>query len=533
MSGFSFGAPAAGSTPNNQQSGFSLTAPKTMATATPTLGGLGGFGSTAATPAFGAAAPAFGAPAATPAFGAAAATPAFGAAAATPAFGAATGTPPFGAASSAPAFGAATSAPAFGAAASTPAFGATQSAAPAFGTTAAPAFGATPATSAPAFGTSFSFGAPTATAAASTAATGTTFGFGATSSAATASTAPTLSFGAAAATSAAGTGTVPTLGLGGAATGTSFSFGKPAATTSASLNFGTTTTTTLGGGLFGKPATTAATATAPTPFVGLGGIDVSSNKPKPGESKQDIKVKETQVPDEIARTVDALKTYIKTQKTLSSDIGRTSTSKLTNVSGEILNLQWALQEIANSVEANYNQIKLLRKETSKTIQSVEMAQRTQDTPVGLQFENNAPFQFFQNLVAKYEHDLINFRQQIALTERHMHSLTNPQNVAPEDLKRGFQQINESFISLAGRLHEIHQKVEAQKEQYLNLRKYRLRDNTDVFAKLDNPETKVDTSRITAGPTPFSNITAISNFGKSFGNSALSGTAQASGAQQGK
>ncbi|XP_075145938.1 nuclear pore complex protein Nup58 [Haematobia irritans] len=468
MSGFSFGTPAAG-TAGAQQSGFSLGAPKTLATGTPTLGGFG-------------AAPSFGA--------------------------------------------AATSTPAFGAAAtSTPSFGAPQSAAPTFGTAAAPAFGSTPATSAPAFGSSFSFGAPTA---ASTAPTGTSFGFGATS------TAPTLSFGAPAATSVAGTASVPTLGLGNTGTNTNFSFGKPATTTSASLNFGTTTTTTLGGGLFGKPATTAATATAPTPFVGLGGIDVSSNKPKPGESKQDIKVKETQVPDEIARTVDALKTHIKTQKTLSSDIGRTSTSKLTNVSGEIMNLQWALQEIANSVEANYNQIKLLRKETSKTIQSVEMAQRTQDTPVGLQFENNAPFQFFQNLVAKYEHDLINFRQQIALTERHMHSLTNPQNVAPEDLKRGFQQINESFISLAGRLHEIHQKVEAQKEQYLNLRKYRLRDNTDVFAKLDKPETKVDTSRITAGPTPFSNITAISNFGKSFGNSTLSGTAQGgSSTQQGK
>lgn len=439
-----------------------------------------------------------------------------------PTFGSTTAAPAFGAATSTPAFGAATATPSFGAATSTPAFGAA--------TTSTPSFGATPATSAPAFGTSFSFGAP----AASTAATGTSFGFGGTSSAAPASSAaPTLSFGTA--TSSANTGSVPTLGggLGGAAaTGTSFSFGKPATTTSASLNFGTTTTTTLGSGLFGKPATTAATSTAPTPFVGLGGIDVSSNKPKPGESKQDIKVKETQVPDEIVRTVDALKTYIKTQKTLSSDIGRTSTSKLTNVSGEIMNLQWALQEIANSVEANYNQIKLLRKETSKTIQSVEMAQRTQDTPVGLQFENNAPFQFFQNLVAKYEHDLINFRQQIALTERHMHSITNPQNVAPEDLKRGFQQINESFISLAGRLHEIHQKVEAQKEQYLNLRKYRLRDNTDVFAKLDNPEVKVDTSRITAGPTPFSNITAISNFGKSFGNPTLSGT-QGSVAQQGK
>ncbi|XP_065355065.1 nuclear pore complex protein Nup58 [Calliphora vicina] len=414
-------------------------------------------------------------------------------------------------------FGATTQATGFGATAAAPAFGAPQQAA-------APAFGATATSAAPAFGgSSFSFGTPTSAAPATA---GTSFGFGAQQAAASSAAAPSLNFAAPVATSAANTGALPSLGLGGGLGGGNFSFMKPAATTSASISFGTTTTTTLGGqpaagGLFGKPLTTTTAAPAPAPFVGLGGLDVSSSKPKPGDSKQDIKVKETQVPEEIAKTVDSLKTHIKTQKTLSSDIGRTSTSKLTNVSGEIFNLQWALQEISNSVEANYNHIKLLRKETSKTIQSVEMAQRTQDTPVGLQFENNAPFQFFQYLVAKYEQDLINFRQQIALTERHMHSLTNPQNVAPEDLKRGFLQINESFISLAGRLHEIHQKVEAQKDQYLNLRKYRLRDSTNVFAQLDNPEAKVDTTRITAGPTPFSNITAVSNFGKSFSNSSAS------------
>lgn len=480
MSGFSFGAPAANNPQQPAASAFSFGAPKQANT-------TGGFGATTA------AAPAFGAQPAASGFGAQTAATGFGA---QPAFGG------FGSAQPA--------APAFGAAA-TPAFGAQTAAAPAFGAlgTAPPAFGATAATSAaaPSFGTSsFSFGTQAANAAAASiaptaaSAAPTNFSFGAAASTATSSALPTLSNT---------TTALPTLGLGGG----SFSFAKPAATTSASLNFGTVTTTTTA---------------APAPFVGLGGIEMGASQPKAGDSKQDIKVKETQVPDEIAKTVDALKSYVKTQKTLSSDIGRTSTSKLSSVSGEMVNLQWTLQEISNSVEANYNQIKLLRKETSKTIQSVEMAQRTQDTPVGLQFENNAPFQFFQNLVAKYEHDLINFRQQITLTERHMHSLTNPQNVSPEDLKRGFKQINESFISLAGRLHEIHQKVEAQKEQYLNLRKYRLRDNTNVFAKLDAQEDKVDTSRITAGPTPFSNITAISNFGKSFHSAAAGASAGGGG-----
>uniref|UniRef100_A0A1A9WTX7 Uncharacterized protein n=1 Tax=Glossina brevipalpis TaxID=37001 RepID=A0A1A9WTX7_9MUSC len=389
-------------------------------------------------------------------------------------------------------------------------------------TAAAPTFGA-PSTSgtfgspAPAFGTtntamsSFGFGGQTPIASAAP-----NFNFGTLATAAT-TTASALQ------QQPTNTTTASTFGLG----ATNFSFGKPAtATTLASINFGTTTTTSLGSGLFAKAATTTtpATTTTTTPFVGLGGIDFSSTQPKAGDCIQDIiKIKETQVPDEIAKTVDDLKSYIKIQKTLSSDIGRTSTSKLTNVSSEIINFKWVLPEMSNAVESNYNLIKLLRKETSRTIQSVEMAQRTQDTPVGLQFENNAPFQFFESLVMKYEQDLIAFREQIALIERHMHSLMNPEIITPDDIKSCFRHINGSFISLAGRLHQLHEKIEEQKEQYLNLRKYRLRDNSDVFAKLDDPETAVDTTRITAGPTPFSNISAISSFGKSFNNSAAAAT----------
>ncbi|EDW59610.2 nuclear pore complex protein Nup58 [Drosophila virilis] len=464
---------------------------------------LPSFGSTTTAPAFGAAsaAPAFGATNPAPAFGAANPAPAFGATSAAPAFGSFNTAPAFGTATATPTVGAPPGASAFGASAASSAFGAAPTAAPAFGApAAAPAFGAATATVAP----SFNFSTPTTSAP---------------------TTAPPA-FGS--------TAMPATLGAGVGA----FSFNKPQATTAASLNFNTTTTTAtaqpfnanlrLGGsntfapagtgGIFGKPLTTGAQPTAAPPvFVGLGGIDVSATQPKLGDNKQDgIKIKETQVPDEIVKTVDALKSYIKQQKTISSDIGRTSTSKLSNVSHEITNLRWVLQNVANSVDANNRHIKQLRSETAKAIQSLEMAQRTQDTPAGLQFENSAPFQYFQCLVAKYEEDLIAFRQQILLTESHMHALANPQSISPDDLKRGFRQLNESFISLAGRLHELHQRVEEQKEHYLNLRRYRMRDATNVFAEIDNPAVQLlEPQRISSGPTPFSNISAMSTLNKSY------------------
>ncbi|EDW96048.1 nuclear pore complex protein Nup58 [Drosophila yakuba] len=486
------------------------------------------FGAATSTTSFGAApgtTSLFAAPATTPAFGAPAATPAFRAPAATPAFGAtSTATPAFGATSTAaPAFGAATATPAFGAAAATPAFGA-PAATSAFGAPASTsAFGAPAASTAfgaPASTQVSAFGAPAP-------AVGTvapTFSFATPATSAPTTAPPAFGFGTTATTAAAAMPASLGSGIG------SFAFAKPQATTAASLNFSTTTTTAtaqpfntglklgttnattaLGGGIFGKPAGQAAAPAAST-FVGLGGIDVSATQPKLGDNKQDgIKIKETQVPDEIVKTVDALKAYIKQQKTISSDIGRTSTSKFTNVSHEITNLKWALQNMASLVEGSNQQIRLMRQETVKAIQSLEMAQRTQDTPAGLQFENSAPFQYFQCLVAKYEQDLIAFRQQIALTERHMHALSNPQSISPEDLKRGFRQLNESFISLAGRLHEVHQRVEEQKEHYLNLRRYRLRDATNVFERIDNPPLpSVEPQRISSGPTPFSNISALMN-----------------------
>ncbi|EDX12318.1 nuclear pore complex protein Nup58 [Drosophila simulans] len=506
------------------------------------------FGAATSTPTFGAApgtTSLFAAPAATPAFGAPAATPAFGAPASTPGFGAtSTATPAFGTAAATPAFGVPAATSAFGAPAATPAFGAT-AATPAFGATAAtPAFGAPAATSA--FGApaaTTAFGAPASTQAsafgAPAPAVGTvapTFSFATPATSAPTTAPPAFGFGTTATTAAAAMPASLSSGIG------SFAFPKPQATTAASLNFNTTTTTATaqpfntglklgttnatttlgGGGIFSKPAGQAAAPAAST-FVGLGGIDVTATQPKLGDNKQDgIKIKETQVPDEIIKTVDGLKAYIKQQKTISSDIGRTSTSKFTNVSHEITNLKWALQNMATLVEGSNQQIRLMRQETVKAIQSLEMAQRTQDTPAGLQFENNAPFQYFQCLVAKYEQDLIAFRQQIALTERHMHAISNPQSISPDDLKRGFRQLNESFISLAGRLHEVHQRVEEHKEHYLNLRRYRLRDTTNVFERIDNPPLpSVEPQRISSGPTPFSNISALMN--KSYATAASSAT----------
>lgn len=65
-------------------------------------------------------------------------------------------------------------------------------------------------------------------------------------------------------------------------------------------------------------------------------------------------------------------------------------------------------------------------------------------------------------------------------------------------------IHESLIAVAGRLQNVHAKVQQQKEQYLNFRKYVLKDNTNVFDSItaNSKSTRNTTGKITSGPTPF-------------------------------
>lgn len=348
-------------------------------------------------------------------------------------------------------------------------------------------FGATPtlslgASSVPASTQPLSFGAAVTTSTAAPA-----FGAPATSQ-------PTLSFGSTAISSA------PTFGTPAASQPSALSFGTPATSQAPAFGAPAAPQQTL---QFGAPSTAVTTASAPatTASVGLGGIDVNANQPKiANEGKaESTKVKETQVPKEIIQSVEDFKAYLKQQKTLSSDIVRTSDRKLKSVSDEVQRLNCSVQEVANNVDNNKLAIKLLRSDTSKIIQHADMAQRTHETPSGLQFENVLPQIYFSELIQKYESDLLTLKHQVELTEKHLQSLASPQNFTGQDLKRGLQQLHESFIALAGRVQENHTRVDSQKEQYLNIRKFVLRDNTNVFeVALSSKGSKVQ-----YGPNPFS------------------------------
>lgn len=219
------------------------------------------------------------------------------------------------------------------------------------GVTAPPAFGATQQPG------SLSFGQPTAS----------LFSTPTSSVPATLSFLPTTSAPAFGSSITLTTANQPTLlGLGAPATTAppSFGFGTSTSLTTTSVNtLGSLATTST----FGKPATSTVPSfpslggfgvVPPTstftpgitplatvePKTGLGGIDTNLTQPKAVEGKNETtKVKESQIPKEIIANVDSLRAHVKQQKTLSSDIARTSTRKLFNVTNDIKTIQWNIQ----------------------------------------------------------------------------------------------------------------------------------------------------------------------------------------------
>ncbi|CAH1138849.1 unnamed protein product [Phyllotreta striolata] len=513
-SGFTFGttstpAPAGQTGLFNTSGGSSLFQPPASGSATPSLFGTATGAATATVaPAFGtnvaSSAPlSFGAPAtSTPAFGApATSAPAFGAqATSAPAFGAqATSAPAFGApATSTPAFGApATSTPAFGApATSAPAFGAPATSTPAFGApaTSTPAFGA-PATAAPAFGATpnatLSFGAPTSAAPAFGAApaassslsfglnppASTGIGFGLAASTATA----TPSFGSATAAPAFGTATTAATSFGGGGT-TAFNLGGT------SCSAPTTTTTSYG--LGGQP-------TAQTKII---------------TTQKDVTPKDQPLPNEILQTVEEFKKLVKQQKLYSSDIARCSVRDFRIVEQDINQLTKLLSEVEIQLQKNRQLAEKLKYDTAKCLKDVEIAQRTQDTPPGLQYENVAPLKFFLNLADKFEKEMQALKVQIEGADNYVKNYRSSSALTPQDLHLGMRRLHESFVALAGRLHSVHNQVESQKEAYVMTRRNLFNDHSNPFENLYTPANvnfqdvlHRTPPKVATGPTPFSSL----------------------------
>lgn len=131
---------------------------------------------------------------------------------------------------------------------------------------------------------------------------------------------------------------------------------------------------------------------------------------------------------------------MKTQKVLSSDIARGSSRPLNRCAEDTVSLVDLLTTLAGSVQRDRSSADKLKQDTAKALQNAEIAQRTHDTPPGLQYENNAPYLFFIELAENFEHDLLLFKSQIEITEKHIRTMMTPKTLTPQG-----EEINQLFV----------------------------------------------------------------------------------------
>jgi len=362
------------------------------------------------------------------------------------------------------------------------------------------------------FGTPASAPAPTGTAAPSL--------FGTTATASAAPTFPSFGVGTSTVTSTATTATSSLLSFGG--------FGTQNPTASVGLNFptlaATTTTTASTSVAAATVAPVAATAAVPaTTKIGLGGVNPETSTAvgsvTPGAAgtagsevakttTEQQSLKEQEIPASLKLEVASFKEHVKRVKTVRENIARFSAKPFHKVLEDVNGMSKLLGELGNSLHKNVTTVEKLRFDTHRELKNAEIAVRTRDTPQGLQYENVAPMGYFQYMVDDFEARMQTYRQQIEQLESYLAASTavHAAPLNPQTLAGLIQQIQDSFMEIAGQLQIVHEKVQTQKEHYLNYRKFILDDDSDVFAtggsKASKGTARARTTLATAGPPPF-------------------------------
>lgn len=207
----------------------------------------------------------------------------------------------------------------------------------------------------------------------------------------------------------------------------------PAASTGLSFNFAApaTTSSTLFSGLGGlKPTTvTTAAATTTSASVGLGGV--TTQQQQPAAAKTEIAPKEQPLPNEIMQTVEQFKNFIKDQKTYSSEVSRCCVKEYWKVEEELQKLKKMVDDFEVELQKNRNLAEKLKQDTAKGLQDADMAQRTFNTPPGMQYDNVEPTKFFIELADEFERKVLEIKRQIEAINSHLRYMLNPTPLTPE------------------------------------------------------------------------------------------------------
>ncbi|XP_014247852.1 nucleoporin p58/p45-like [Cimex lectularius] len=313
--------------------------------------------------------------------------------------------------------------------------------------------------------TGFTLGTPS-TATASTTAGGLTFGLPSATTTTVASSAPSLSIGFGS-TATAPTTTTSTLnfGLGSTLTttttqsGLNFSLGPSFTTSSIGLqtttqgfSLGTTTATTtpsLGLGALPQPTTT---------NLGLNPLSAASH----AKSQKQESSKDRPLPPELVTQVEALREFVKQQKSYSSEVSQASLKPILKVGEDADVLKRITVQLERELAKNRVLNKKLKTDLTRSIQDCEIVQRLAANQRGFPCDNTIAFDYFQNIISRFQSQVEMLSSELKDMEKHVSCRLNPVPFTPEELAISMKRLYECFVALAGRYQAIHSSITALK-----------------------------------------------------------------------
>ncbi|XP_073988088.1 nucleoporin p58/p45-like isoform X3 [Rhodnius prolixus] len=290
-----------------------------------------------------------------------------------------------------------------------------------------------------------------------------------------------------------------------------FSFGQAVTTTTVAPSFSFSASTTpqtqaTAGISFGTPAQTATsqpTTSAPvmTSFGTLQNLSKSSDLN--ALNAKPVSPKDQPVHPDLGQLMDILKKHIDEQKKIQLELSRASISRLAlKVSDDADLLKRELMKIESVLTKNKGMNQKLKDETIKMVADCEIMQRMVEVPRGSPPDLSAAREYFADLVARFDSQVVCLRNELDNAQRHVNSQIRATSFTPQDLSLSMQRLYECFVALAGRYQSIHSNVAALKARHLELRRQQLNDFTDIFQCKRQVKNKAQEIAPEKGPTPF-------------------------------
>ncbi len=199
------------------------------------------------------------------------------------------------------------------------------------------------------------------------------------------------------------------------------------------------------------------------------------------------------------QTVEDFKKHVKEEKSVGADISHTSSKLHQKIREDVATLETIVKALSAALARNKAQMDRLKVDAAQELLNVEIAQRTRDTPPALQYENTAPYEYFNRLVASFEAQMGHYRRQIEETERSLQALAQGgggagggrSGLSGEDVMQAMAKLQATFTNLAGRYHKVHEAVRQQKELFLQLNRNKY--GSEVFDRNDGKSLSASSS----------------------------------------